>query len=208
MTFDEFIAPYGLSKKKLDMISYESKLNLSIKHDIKDFIKEDLLNELYDIADFYDECNLSDLVDTDFRIKSIDSINFKYDRYVDKMHQVRKTFNDILGFRMLVNTYAEVLACDDENIRVVNMSNGKAIDDGYRGVHLYYQKSSKHYPIEMQFNTFFDRQLNDWLHDYVYKRGYDSNIGRMIRIVYENGKINNIDMFKKELENVLHSRKE
>ena len=40
------------------------------------------------------------------------------------------------------------------------MSNGKAVDDGYRGVHVYYQKSGKHYPIEIQFNTLFDRQLN------------------------------------------------
>ena len=49
------------------------------------------------------------------------------------------------------------------------MSNGKAADDGYRGVHAYYQKSGKHYPIEIQFNTLFDRQLNNRLHDYLYK---------------------------------------
>ena len=45
------------------------------------------------------------------------------------------------------------------------MSKGKSNDDGYRGVHVYYQKDNKHYPIEIQFNTYSDRQLNDWLHD-------------------------------------------
>ena len=52
------------------------------------------------------------------------------------------------------------------------MSNGKAVDDGYRGVHVYYQKSGQHYPIEIQFNTLFDRQLNNWLiiHDINLKR--------------------------------------
>ena len=29
----------------------------------------------------------------------------------------------------------------------LNMSSGKAVDDGYRGVHVYYQKSGEHYPI-------------------------------------------------------------
>ena len=31
------------------------------------------------------------------------------------------------------------------------MSKGKSNDDGYRGVHVYYQKDNKHYPIEIQF---------------------------------------------------------
>lgn len=33
----------------------------------------------------------------------------------------------------------------------------------------YYQKDNYHYPIEIQFNTYYDRQLNDWLHDKFYK---------------------------------------
>ena len=44
------------------------------------------------------------------------------------------------------------------------MSHGKSVDDGYRGVHLYFQKDNLHYPIEIQFNTLYDRQLNNWLH--------------------------------------------
>ena len=71
------------------------------------------------------------------------------------------------------------------------MTKGKATDDGYRGVHVYYQKSSKHYPIEIQFNTLYDRQLNNWLHDYLYKKAYPNEVGRKLRRLYEKGGIQN-----------------
>lgn len=48
------------------------------------------------------------------------------------------------------------------------MSKGKSNDDGYRGIHVYYQKDNYHYPIEIQFDTYYDRQLNDWLHNRFY----------------------------------------
>ena len=83
------------------------------------------------------------------------------------------------------------------------MSKGKAIDDGYRGVHVYYKKSGKHYLIEIQFNTLFDRQINNWLHDYLYKRDYPSKVGKIMREKYENGIIKNEREFKEALTNVL-----
>ena len=42
-------------------------------------------------------------------------------------------------------------------IRIVDMSKEKENDDDYRGVHVYYQKGIFHYPIEIQFNTYYDR---------------------------------------------------
>lgn len=54
--------------------------------------------------------------------------------------RLEKVFNDILGFRMLVDSYDTLLEGKiPQEMRVVDMSNGKANDDGYRGVHLYYQ---------------------------------------------------------------------
>lgn len=76
-------------------------------------------------------------------------------------------------------------------------------DDGYRGVHVYFQKSSKCYPIEIQFNTLYDRQLNNWLHDYLYKKTYPNEVGRHIRRMYEAGEVRNESEFKEVLENVL-----
>ena len=83
------------------------------------------------------------------------------------------------------------------------MSNGKSHDDGYRGVHVYFQKNSKCYPIEIQFNTLYDRQLNNWLHDYLYKKNYPIEIGKIMRDKYESGFIRNEHEFKEVLNNVL-----
>ena len=85
------------------------------------------------------------------------------------------------------------------------MTKGKANDDGYRGVHVYYQRDPNYYPIEIQFNTLYDRQLNNWLHDYVYKKNYPLSIGKELRKQYENGKIKNLKEFEEVLQNVLHS---
>ena len=54
---------------------------------------------------------------------------------------------------------------------------------------VYYQKSGKHYPIEIQFNTLFDRQLNNWLHNYLYKKSYPIETGCIMREKYESGLI-------------------
>ena len=64
-------------------------------------------------------------------------------------------------------------------------------------------KKARHYPIEIQFNTLFDRQLNNWLHDYLYKRDYPMETGKMIREKYESGLIRNENEFKEALNNVL-----
>ncbi len=82
------------------------------------------------------------------------------------------------------------------------MSKGKAIDDGYRGVHLYYQKDNFHYPIEVQFNTLYDRQINNWLHSFLYKKNYPEEIGRIMRKDYEEGKIRNKEQFEEVLKDV------
>ena len=124
------------------------------------------------------------------------------DRYYPD-HQTRKVFNDILGFRAFCDSYDQILDKDSSQLRIADMPSGKAIDDGYRGVHVYYQKSGKHYPIEIQFNTLFDRQLNNWLHDYLYKKSYPIETGCIMREKYESGLIRNEHEFKEVLNNVL-----
>ena len=95
---------------------------------------------------------------------------------------------------------------ESSQFRIADMTQGKAEDDGYRGVHVYYQKSGKHYPIEIQFNTLFDRQLNNWLHDYLYKKNCPINVGKAMRERYESGLIRNEHEFKEVLNNVLFNR--
>ena len=118
-------------------------------------------------------------------------------------HQTRKVFNDVLGFRAFCDSYDQILDEDSSQFRIADMSSGIAVDDGYRGIHVYYQKSGKHYPIEIQFNTLFDGQLNNWLHDYLYKKSYPIETGCIMREKYESGLIRNEHEFKEVLNNVL-----
>ena len=48
-----------------------------------------------------------------------------------------------------------------------------------------------------------DRQLNNWLHDYLYKKNYPIETGRILREKYEIGVIWNEYDFKEVLNNVL-----
>lgn len=158
------------------------------------------------MIDFYQGCSLLGDIPLDYRIKSMDSCIRKYKKYFPNT-EMEKAFNDILGFRMLVNDYQYLL--QDEllpGMRLVDMSTGKSRNDGYRGIHLYYQISHRHYPIEIQVNSYYDRQLNNWLHKFLYKKDYPANTGNALRAAYECGKIRNEEEFKEVLSYVLSDR--
>lgn len=192
----------GLSQDILKQLSFKSKLNISLKKDLHYFDKNALLNELFDMTEWYDANTLLSEISLDYRIKSHESIVRKYDRYYPSS-QVRKTFNDILGFRAFCNDYEELLKLDPNVFRIADMSDGKANDDGYRGVHLYFQIDNSYYPIEIQYNTLYDRQLNNWLHEYVYKKDYPIAVGQALRKHYESGNVRNESEFLEVLNNVL-----
>lgn len=192
----------GLSIDILEALSYKSKIGKSLKQNLHYFNRDELLDELDDMILWLSEQTVLDEIALDFRIKSLDSIKLKYERYYPS-RQVRQVFNDVLGFRASCDDYRELTTMDSSLFRLVDMSNGKENDDGYRGVHLYYQMDNFHYPIEVQFNTLFDRQLNNWLHCYLYKRNYPNTVGQILRKQYEDGKIRNREEFEDVLKNVL-----
>ena len=76
------------------------------------------------------------------------------------------------------------------DIDLTDMSMEKSNDDGYREVHVYFQIDHYHYPIEIQYNTYYDRQLNNWLHSFLYKKRYDNSVGKIMQTEYELGNIN------------------
>ncbi len=202
VTQDDILEMNGLSEKLLNDLSYKSNLGISLKKNPHYFDKEKLLEELFSMTVWL-MCNEAlDEIALDYRIKSMDSIIGKYERYHPD-NQTRKVFNDILGFRAFCDSYDEVITLQSNVFKIVDMSNGKVKDDGYRGVHLYYQLDNHHYPIEIQFNTLYDRQLNNWLHEYVYKKSYTNDIGRKLRKKYEEGKIRTQKEFREVLEHVL-----
>lgn len=196
----------GLSIEMLHELSYKSNLGLSLKKDLKYFDRGQLIDEIIAMTEWYDTCEVLVESALDYRIKSKDSVLLKYDRYYPD-HQCRKVFNDVLGFRAFCDSYQEVLALEANDLRVADLSVGKANDDGYRGVHVYYQIDNSYYPIEIQFNTLYDRQFNNWLHQYFYKKGYRDEIGRILRESYELGKIRSEADFKEALGNVLFDSK-
>ena len=107
----------------------------------------------------------------------------------------------------MCDNYDDVLTLADiEGIRVADMSTGKAKDDGYRGIHVYFQMSGNHYPIEIQYNTYYDRQFNNLLHKYIYKKVYEDSVGQQVRKLYENAKILTEQDFKEVLKYVLSNR--
>ena len=192
----------GLSIDILESLSYKSELSVSMKRTLRHFDKNEVLEDVRNARIWYNAQSILYKLPIDLRIKSIGSASIKFDRYLNSTFS--RVFNDILGFRSICSNYEEVLSLEKEDkIRVVDMSKGKKNDDGYRGVHVYFQKDNFHYPIEIQFNTYYDRQFNDWMHDKFYKRGYDDCIGIVLRELYEDGKIRSSEEFEEVLANVL-----
>jgi putative GTP pyrophosphokinase len=204
MTFANILEVNGLTEQILLSLSYKSNLGISLKKNLHYFNEKDLLKELYNITEWYDSHKTLFDIPIDYRIKSKESIKTKYKRYYPD-HQTRKVFNDLLGLRAFCDDYKEVLNINNNSFKIVDLTSGKSNDDGYRGVHVYFQKDNYHYPIEIQFNTLYDRQLNNWLHDYLYKKTNNTDIGKYIRKEYEQGRIKNINEFKEVLNNVLSS---
>lgn len=198
----------GLSFELLHALSFQSNLGISLKSNLHYFEYASLLAEIESYVDALDGSEILGSLHVDYRVKSMQSIKRKYSKHYPD-HQTRKVLNDILGFRFLCDNYDEVFQLKEfEHIRIADLSKGKSEDDGYRGVHIYFQASNAYYPIEIQYNTYYDRQLNNWLHKYLYKKDFAENsIGKSMRTFYENGKITNEAQFREVLEHVLSSCK-
>lgn len=196
----------GLSIEFLREISYNSTLGFSLKKSLRKVNIEELCNDLKNAIQWYNKI-LFRQINLDYRVKSSSSIKKKYYRYLEVGKPIEKVFNDTLGFRSVVSSYKELDGLRNiKEIKFVDMSDGKAYDDGYRGIHIYFQIDHYHYPIEIQYNTHYDRALNDWLHFYLYKNKNISNkIGCIMREEYEKGNIRNEEEFKEVLENVLYN---
>lgn len=125
-------------------------------------------------------------VETSFGIKSPQSALLKVQRHPKT--EMRTVFNDLLGFRV-VAPYADSKSLDVPYLRKVDMREGKKHDDGYRGIHYYYEHSNQHYPIEIQWWNEHDKKLNHWLHENSYKFNEETRLARTIRELYDVGNI-------------------
>ena len=94
----------GLSFEILSQLSYKSKLQKSLKRNLHLFDYDELISELENMTEWLSMQTILDEIDLDFRIKSMESIKQKYERYYPD-RQVRQVFNDVLGFRAFCDEY-------------------------------------------------------------------------------------------------------
>ena len=181
----------------LDNISYRTQLGKSLKNTLRKFDKEELFEEINSFIFFLTENESK--ISHEHRIKSLQSCSLKYEKYFPST-EVEKAFNDVLGIRIIIDDYTIVDRIElPNNVKVADMRHGKVNDDGYRAIHMYYQKDHYHYPVEMQFMTSKDRQFNEWLHIFVYKYVDDNSIGAKLKELYDAGIIVNETDFREEM---------
>lgn len=180
------------SKELLDSISMESSYGRSMN---KLKVTESLIESVVaDIVSYESVVqNLSSCTNFAFRVKTQDSILRKVERYPDKHAQ--QVFNDVLGLRLIVNEYPVNYP---DYFRVVDMSNGKTNDDGYRGVHLYYKRDNYSYIIEIQLWSSKDKEFNTWMHRHGYKTT-SSEILRLLKSEYDNGLLKSYEDYIRRL---------
>jgi len=174
-----------IPKETLDLLSYQSCLSQSLKQ--ISLSKTPIESILDDIAKY--RSNYIDILVQEnligSRFKSEDSIMRKYEKTIANHGGFKQCFNDVLGFRLRFDEYPDTYP---DYFRVVDLRNGKLIDDGYRAIHLYYQRDNLAYPIEVQLWCGKDYYFNLWSHQYVYK--YKSpEIGQKLYQEYTTEKI-------------------
>ena len=136
-----------IPKDILDMLSYRSTLGRSLK---QISLSETPIDMILDDIAKYRAGYIDTLVQENLigsRFKSEDSIMRKYKKTIANHGGFMQCFNDVLGFRLRFDEYPESYP---DYFRVVDLRNGKQVDDGYRAIHLYYQRDNLAYPIEVQ----------------------------------------------------------
>ncbi|MDO5406784.1 MAG: hypothetical protein Q4F28_05585 [Eubacteriales bacterium] len=184
-----------ISEEILDVLSYRSTLKRSLKQiSLRETPLEDILNDIARYrASYTDTLMQENLIGS--RFKSEDSVMRKYEKTLKTGGGFKQCFNDVLGFRLRFEHYPEQFP---EYYRVVDLRNGKQVDDGYRAIHLYYQRDSHSYPIEVQLWCGKDYYFNLWSHMYVYK--YKTpEIGRQLYEEYTEGIISSEQDFVNRL---------
>lgn len=185
-----------ISKEVLDKISYESTLGQSLRQiSLRKTVLSDILADVDRYRSQYTDIVVQEnLIGS--RFKSNDSIMRKYEKTLRAGGGFKQCFNDVLGFRLYFKEYPEIYP---EYFRVVDLRKGKKIDDGYRAVHLYYQRDNLAYPIEIQLWCAEDYQFNVWSHKLVYKY-YTADIGKRLYEKYRLGSITTEEAFKYEMD--------
>jgi len=163
------------TKDKLEEISYRVSLSRSTN---KLKVSSEILASVCQDATSYSNVlsSTSYWEKYNARVKTPDSIERKVLRNPDKEFQ--SVFNDLLVLRIYCKEYPTAYP---DYYRVVDMRCGKKVDDGYRGIHLYYKLDNFHYIIEIQIWSEYDSVFNIMSH----KFGYKSIPSHVLKQVHE-----------------------
>ena len=178
------------------MLSYRSSLGQSLK---QISLRSTPLERILDDVAKYRSSYIDVLVQENLigsRFKSEDSIIRKYEKTLRTGGGFKQCFNDVLGFRLRFDDYPEEYP---DYFRVVDLRGGKKIDDGYRAIHLYYQRDNLAYPIDVPLQCGKDSSFNIWSPQYVYK--YKTpEIGKILYREYSSGVIRTEQEFLARLQ--------
>ena len=185
-----------ISKDVLDLLSYRSTLGQSLKQiHLSRTPIEAILEDIAKYRESYIETFVQEnLIGS--RFKSDDSILRKHEKVLRTGGGFKQCFNDVLGFRLKFDEYPTEFP---DYFRVVDLRQGKQVDDGYRAIHLYYQRDSWSYPIEVQLWCGRDFCFNIWSHRYAYKYSSET-IGLHMRELFDAGDIQTEQAFKNKLK--------
>ena len=185
-----------ISKDALDLLSYRSTLGQSLKQiHLSRTPIEVILEDIAKYRESYIETFVQEnLIGS--RFKCDDSILRKYEKVLRTGGGFKQCFNDVLGFRLKFDEYPTEFP---DYFRVVDLRQGKQVDDGYRAIHLYYQRDSWSYPIEVQLWCGRDFCFNIWSHQYAYKYSSET-IGLHMRELFDAGDIQTEQAFKNKLK--------
>ena len=165
-----------IPKETLDILSYKSTLGRSLK---QISLRETPLQSILEDIERYRASYIDVLIQENLigsRFKSDDSIMRKYEKTIRTGGGFKQCFNDVLGFRLKFEQYPDEYP---DYFRVVDLRKGKKVDDGYRAIHLYYQRDNLAYPIEIQLWCGEDYLFNIWSHRYIYKYK-EAEIGKLL----------------------------
>ncbi len=184
-----------LTEELLKSISYTSKFTQSLKTlSLRKTPIEQILFDVSQYRNYYAKMLIEHDSLISSRFKSDDSIMRKYEKTLRTDGGFKQCFNDVLGFRIHLDKYPNTFP---DYFRVVDLRKGKKTDDGYHAIHLYYQRDSHSYPIEVQLWCEDDYLFNIWSHKYLYKY-VEPDIGRELYQLYSNGMIASEEGFKKQ----------
>lgn len=129
------------------------------------------------------------------RTKTKVSIESKWKKNLGKKRPLKKVLNDIVGIRIvtdenidnIINYINKISENENYKINVIDYrKDTKSIDDGYRGIHIYFLNNPKSFRIEIQIWSILDAIINFYTHKNIYKANKDISYALSLRIWLDN----------------------